>query len=673
LKSKHAREKLQRQNLLLSIIGNVNQLLIREKDRTRLLQGVCNHLIENRAYQHAWIVLLDESQNVISAVEAGLGSNFRPLSEVLERNELPDCTRRAVQRSATVVTQNPFSECKKCPLAEEYKGRAGLAVPLVHDEKLFGMLTVSITGNLSEDEQEHCILEEVAEDIGFALHGIELREQKHEADETLRRTLIELRERTKELNCLYSISSLIENRRYSLEEVLQGAVNLLPDGWRYPDITCARIVFGDREFRTGNFAETDWRQACDLFVKGKPSGKLEIYYFEPKPESDEGPFLREERNLLDAIAERLGKTIERRRTESELEESEKRFRDLVENSLTGISIIQDDRVIYQNQELERLLGPLPRSNALGDYANIHPDDIEKVQRLSQEISAGKIRKLDLDFRLFPASIKGEKSLMKWVYCRAMRIDYRGKESILVNMVDMTKTKELEQLLIIQDKMASLGRVAAGIAHEIRNPLSGINIYLNTLGKIYDKAESRVKVEQILRQLKSASGKIESVIRRVMDFSKPSEPKFSLIDINQPVKEAINLIGVTLRKSGIKVETALAENMPPCKADPNLIEEMVLNLINNAAEAMRTVRGDKRISVTTGVEEDRINIKVADSGPGIPEGIRDKIFNPFYTTKHDSTGIGLSLCSRIVNDHQGTMQVHDSKPGGAEFRIEIPIK
>ena len=89
--------------------------------------------------------------------------------------------------------------------------------------------------------------------------------------------------------------------------------------------------------------------------------------------------------------------------------------------------------------------------------------------------------------------------------------------------------------------------------------------------------------------------------------------------------------------------------------------------------MRTFEGDKKIAVTTGIEENRINIKVTDSGPGIPEDIRGKIFNPFYTTKHDSTGIGLSLCSRIVNDHEGTMQVYDSKPGGAEFCIEIPVK
>ena len=159
----------------------------------------------------------------------------------------------------------------------------------------------------------------------------------------------------------------------------------------------------------------------------------------------------------------------------------------------------------------------------------------------------------------------------------------------------------------------------------------------------------------------------------MDFSKPGEPKFSMIDINEPVKEAVNLTVTTLRKSGIKLEADLAENLPACKADAHLIEEMVLNLINNAAEAMRTIEGAREITVTTGTQNERIHIRVSDSGPGIPEDIRDNIFNPFFTTKHDSTGIGLSLCSRIVNDHQGIIRVLDSNPVGAEFRVELPIK
>lgn len=487
----------------------------------------------------------------------------------------------------------------------------------------------------------------------------------------LQKSMTELSERNKELNCLYSISELLERRHYSLDEIFQGVTDLLPPAWQYPEIVCARIVLNQEEFKTKNFVETKWKLACDLLVKEESLGTLEVYYLEEKPESEEDPFLKEEKSLINAIAGRLGRTIERRQAEVALLESEKRFRDLVENSLTGISIVQNGQVIFQNQEQERLLGPLPRSTILGDFKNIHPDDVGKVKNLSQEISSGEIKRLDVDFRLNPESKDEEDINMKWVYCRAMLITYRGEESILVNMIDMTKTKDLEQMLIMQDKMASLGRVAAGIAHEIRNPLSGVNIYLNTLGKIYDKIENRAKVERILGQIKSASNKIESVIRRVMDFSKPSEPKFSKIDINFPILEAINLTAVTMRKSEIKIEQALAENLPSCHADPNLIEEMVLNLINNASDAMRNFKGKKEILITSELINDNIVVKVGDSGPGVSEDIKAKIFDPFYTTKHDSTGIGLSLCHRIANDHGGTLSLKTSKLGGAEFRIEIP--
>jgi len=242
---------------------------------------------------------------------------------------------------------------------------------------------------------------------------------------------------------------------------------------------------------------------------------------------------------------------------------------------------------------------------------------------------------------------------------------------LVNMIDMTKTKELEHLLTVQDKMASLGRVAAGMAHEIRNPLSGINVYLNTLNKLHHKNGSEEKVKQILGQIQSASNKIESVIRRVMDFAKPGEPKLTLIDLNGPVTEAINLSAVTMRKSGIALEKALSENLPLCNADPTLIEEMVLNLLTNAAGAMKTMEEGKEIVVTSSVEGDDIILTVSDSGPGIAPEIKDKIFDPYFTTKSDGTGIGLSISHRIVTDHGGSLTVSDSDLGGAEFRIEIP--
>ena len=222
-------------------------------------------------------------------------------------------------------------------------------------------------------------------------------------------------------------------------------------------------------------------------------------------------------------------------------------------------------------------------------------------------------------------------------------------------------------------MTSLGRVAAGIAHEIRNPLSGINIYLNTLEKIYDRAESLDKVKQILRQIQSASSKIESVIKRVIDFSKPSEPKLILTDINQPIEEAINLSSVTLRKSGIKIEKSLANDLPLCHIDPLLIEEVILNLVTNATEAMKNMDGVKIIKVTSSMEKNSVLMRVSDSGPGVTPNLKGKIFDPFYTTKNGSTGIGLSLCHRIITDHGGSLEVSTSKLGGAEFVIEIPIK
>jgi C4-dicarboxylate-specific signal transduction histidine kinase len=240
------------------------------------------------------------------------------------------------------------------------------------------------------------------------------------------------------------------------------------------------------------------------------------------------------------------------------------------------------------------------------------------------------------------------------------------------MIDMTQAKELEMLLTIQDKMASLGRVAAGIAHEIRNPLSGINIYLNTLNKLHHKEGSEEKVRQILGQVQSASHKIESVIRRVMDFAKPSEPRLALIDLNRPITEALNLSAVTLRKSGVELERVLADNLPPCKADAALIEAMVLNILNNAAEAMKQMEAGKKIVVTSSVEGERIILTISDSGPGIAPDVKDKIFDPYFTTKSDGTGIGLSLSLRIVTDHGGSLTVADSDLGGAEFRIEIPI-
>jgi PAS domain S-box-containing protein len=378
------------------------------------------------------------------------------------------------------------------------------------------------------------------------------------------------------------------------------------------------------------------------------------------------------------VVEFLRDITERKRAEETLRESEQRSRDLVENSLTGIFIIQDDKIIYKNPEQERLFGHLPEPFKFTDFEGVHPDDVENFERFLQTVLSGDARTLDTEIRFYPAGKIDSGVDMRWVHCRASLIEYQGKDAILVNMMDITRTRTLEHLVLMEQKMVSLGHVAAGIAHEIRNPLSGINVYLTTLQKIYDgldnfEPETKEKIKRIIEQLQSASGKIESVIKRVMDFSKPNVLKLALTDVNQSIEEAINLSSVTLRKSGIIIEKSLTPDLPQCYADPHLIEQVILNLITNAAEAMKKIGDPKKIAVTSYKETSSIIIKISDSGPGVPSNIRDKIFDPFFTTKSNSSGIGLSISHRIITDHGGSLDVSTSKWGGAEFRIKIPLE
>ncbi len=354
-----------------------------------------------------------------------------------------------------------------------------------------------------------------------------------------------------------------------------------------------------------------------------------------------------------------------------LRESEDKYRTIFETTGTATVIIEEDTTIsLANKEFEKLSGyskeEVEGKKSWTDFV-AHKDDLDRM------MAYHTARRIDPNRapRNYEYKFIDKHGTVKEVFATLAVIP--GTKKSVGSFLDITRAKELEHLLRIQDKMTSLGRVAAGIAHEIRNPLSGINIYLNTLEKIYDRAENLDKVKQILRQIQSASSKIESVIKRVIDFSKPSEPKLVLTDINQPIEEAINLSSVTLRKSGIKIEKILANDLPLCHVDPLLIEEVILNLVTNATEAMKNMDGVKIIKVTSSMKKNSILMRVSDSGPGVNSGLKDKIFDPFYTTKNGSTGIGLSLCHRIITDHGGSLRVSTSKLGGAEFVIEIPVK
>jgi C4-dicarboxylate-specific signal transduction histidine kinase len=255
-----------------------------------------------------------------------------------------------------------------------------------------------------------------------------------------------------------------------------------------------------------------------------------------------------------------------------------------------------------------------------------------------------------------------------------RIEYNGAEAFMVTTMDMTRLKELEQLATTQDKMSILGRISAGIAHEIRNPLGGLNMYMSALKDVIqgvDHPEMQLALE-IIGKMQAASNRVESVIRKVLDFSRPTTPKLTRIDINQPVEDAVSFGATTIRKGGVRLEMSLTRGLPPCNADSQLLQQVILNLITNAVEAMKSASEPKVLAIDTAIEGGHVLIKVSDSGPGIPEEMRSRVFDPFFSTTSDGLGIGLCLSSRIIKDHGGTIEVSESRWGGCEFRIALPL-
>jgi PAS domain S-box-containing protein len=248
--------------------------------------------------------------------------------------------------------------------------------------------------------------------------------------------------------------------------------------------------------------------------------------------------------------------------------------------------------------------------------------------------------------------------------------------VIYCLIDVTRAKELEHLVRVREKMSALGHVSAGIAHEIRNPLSGINIYVSNLEHLLGRAdgldpEEKEKAARIVGKINSASEKISSVIQKVMEFSKPVPPRMERVQVNVAVEEAVRLSMAEMQKRGVRLEKCLAPDLPPCRADLRLIEQVVLNLINNAAQAMEGIEGLPRIEVISFLDRDRVVVRVSDSGPGIPPGIRSRIFDPFFTTRKEGYGIGLSFSHRVISDHGGLLSAGTSRWGGAEFRVEIP--
>jgi PAS domain S-box-containing protein len=282
-----------------------------------------------------------------------------------------------------------------------------------------------------------------------------LEAEHHEAKAAADKHAHDLEARVKELNCLYAISDLRERPNLSLEEMLERIVDLLPSAWQYPEITCAWIVLGYRTFRTDNYRETPWRQACDIMVHGHRIGALEVCYLEKRPERDEGPFVKEERRLITAIAERLGRIAERVQVEEALRDSERKYSTVIENSLTGIYIEQDGKIVFANNRCAEIYG-FSKDDLLGmdAWRLVHPEDRPLAENIATRRLTGD-RDVPSEYEIRSLRKDGE---VVWIKRRNTRIEYQGTPAILGNIVEITHEKLSERKeRILETIFQKLGR------------------------------------------------------------------------------------------------------------------------------------------------------------------------------------------------------------------------
>lgn len=228
-----------------------------------------------------------------------------------------------------------------------------------------------------------------------------------------------------------------------------------------------------------------------------------------------------------------------------------------------------------------------------------------------------------------------------------------------------KNRELER----RERLAALGQMAAGLAHEIRNPLGGIQLYAALLAKELSDSPKRLEtVEKIQRGVRMLDG----LVGDVLSFANPSEPQRSRVGLGTVLNEVVELIGPRLRQADTRLRIADTCHSIDVWADPRQLQQMLMNVLLNGLEAAGK-GGWVNVSARASHEADAwAEIRVADSGPGISPELRERIFNPFFTTKDTGTGLGLAIVHQLVEAHGGSITVGRHPEGGAVFTIRLPM-
>jgi len=361
-----------------------------------------------------------------------------------------------------------------------------------------------------------------------------------------------------------------------------------------------------------------------------------------------------------------------------LQESEERYRLIVENS-TDIVFTLDNtgRFIYLSPSITNVLGYEPLALIGVPFCSlVHPDDVHVINEgESSPIAARTQFSKNEEYRFRNAS-------GQWRWLSSTGTSMRERHEKSFNFVgiarDITQQKAseeekrvLEEKAQIASRLASLGEMAAGIAHEINNPLTGVIGFSQLL---LEKENVPEDIKSELRVIADGSERVASIVKRLLTFARQTKPNRTLANVNELVDNTLKLRGYVLKTSNIEVVTRFDPELPWSVIDPGQIQQVFLNLIVNAEQAMKKAHGKGTLAITTEKMGNRIHISFQDDGPGITREHLRHLFEPFFTTKEpgEGTGLGLSLSRSIVLEHGGRMWVQSEPGHGAIFVVEIPI-
>ena len=370
----------------------------------------------------------------------------------------------------------------------------------------------------------------------------------------------------------------------------------------------------------------------------------------------------------------FSEVTERKLAEERLWENEEFMSSLLNNSPYPLLVLNPDTSIrYVSPAMERLTGFTP-ADLIGRKApypywtegtlNKNIEDLRRVMKQG-------VKRLEEHFQK-------KNGAQLWVEITSTPVIKNGEfKYYLSNWVDITerkqaekREKQLQNELLLSSRLASVGELAAGVAHEINNPLTGVIGF----SQLLMKAKVRRENAKYVRIIHDEAGRVANIVKRLLVFSRQQKPERSNISINEVIETTLALLAYELRTSNIKVDSRLDPDLPPITADAGQLQQVVLNIIINAEKEMELAHGKGNLLIKTERIGNNIRISFKDDGPGIDEKNLQHIFDPFFTTRAagQGTGLGLSVCHGIVSEHGGRIYAESALGKGATFIVELPM-